>query len=40
MYNFQLRLLRKNEDINEDTLEDNYRPAQDLNSRTVNYYSV
>ena len=35
-----LRLLRKNDDINGDTLEDNYRPTQDLNARTVNYYSV
>ena len=39
-HQLQLRLLRKNDDVNGDTLEDNYRPTQDLNSRTVHYYSV
>ena len=35
-----MRILRKNEDSDGNALEDNYRPTQDLNSRTVNYYSV
>ena len=40
MDNFKVRLLRKNEDSDGNALEDNYRPTQDLNSRTVHYHGV
>ena len=36
----QLTALRKNLDYNGDALQDNYRPTQALNNRTVYYHSA